>query len=314
MTGPLRLVFLWLSRQQWIGEALERAPFGSRLLRRFVAGTTHDEAIETAQPLIDAGFQVTFSLLGEDVESPAAAVEAVLEYQTLLGRLGQAGIAAQSKVAVKPTLLGLSLGFETAQGNLTAVLEAGRWAGVGVELDMERSGIVEDTLSLYRGAVVETPDLGLAVQAYLHRSRGDVERLIADGVAHVRLVKGAYAEPAELVYADSAEVEREYRVLMRLLLEPASIQAGSSLAVATHDVKLLAEARTRTFRQATPKERWEVQMLLGVRPSQQERLLREGYPVRIYLPYGRHWYAYTMRRLAERPANLVFALRSIFSS
>jgi proline dehydrogenase len=162
--------------------------------------------------------------------------------------------------------------------------------------------------------VAETPNLGVAVQAYLRRSRADVEKLIADGVAHVRLVKGAYAEPAEIVFEKSATVQREYRQLMRLLLEPASIKAGTTVAVATHDAKLLAEARTRTFRKATPEGRWEVQMLLGVRTSQQKRLLGEGYPVRVYLPYGRHWYAYSMRRLAERPANLVFALRSIFSS
>ena len=314
MTGLLRAIFLWLSRQQAIGEALERAPFGSRLFGRFVAGTSHEAAIETAQPLIDAGFQVTFSLLGEDVETPKAAAKAVEEYQTLLGQLGQAGIAAQSRVAVKPTLLGLDLGYETAQGNLTAVLEAARWAGVVVELDMERSATVDDTLSLYRGAVAETPNLGIAVQAYLRRSRADVEKLIADGMAHIRLVKGAYAEPAEIVFENSAAVEREYRKLLRLLLEPASIKAGTTVAVATHDTKLLAGARTRTFRKATPQGRWEVQMLLGVRTSQQKRLLREGYPVRVYLPYGQHWYAYSMRRLAERPANLVFALRSIFSS
>ena len=312
MTALLRTLLLWLSRQAALGDALESIPLADQLIGRFVAGRSHKEAVETAGPLVEAGYRVTFSLLGEDVADEVAAAAAGDEYRELLQQIADAGLAAQSKIAVKPTLLGLGLGFETAQGNLNGILEAARWVGVGVELDMERSNTVDDTLALYRAAASETPDLGVAIQAYLRRSATDVGALIADGIARVRLVKGAYHEPDDVAYQTSAEIERSFNALERALLEPDSIAGGASLAVATHDIRLIAGTRTRSHRKRTPDERWEVQMLYGVRRAQQQQLLAEGYPLRVYLPYGRHWCPYFMRRLAERPANLGFALRSVF--
>lgn len=313
MSALLRALFLWLSRQRGVGAAFERLPLSDRLLRRFVAGRSHAEAVETGRSLVERGYGVTFSLLGEEVDDPQAAAAAAQEYRDLIEHIGQAGIAASSKVAVKPTLLGLACGFETAQANLTRVLEAARWLNVGVEIDMERSDTVDDTLALFRGAAADNPSLMVAIQAYLKRTPADVAALIDAGIARVRLVKGAYEEPPTAAHQSMPVIVKAYHDLLRTLLEPQSIARGTVVAVATHDLPLLAGARTRTFRKRTPDDRWEVQMLLGVKPSQQERLRREGYPMRVYLPYGEHWYPYFLRRLAERPANLVFALRSLFS-
>ena len=313
MTTVLRTLLLWLSRQAALGNALESIPFADSLIGRFVAGQSHEEAVETARPLVEAGYRITFSLLGEDVADEVAAVAASDGYRELLQQIANAGLASESKIAVKPTLLGLGLSFETAQRNLNGILEAARWTGVGVELDMERSNAVDDTLALYRSSANETADLHIAIQAYLRRSAADIDALIADRIARVRLVKGAYEESADVAYQTSAEIERAFHAIERSLLEPESIAGGASLAVATHDLPLIAATRTRSHRKRTPDGRWEVQMLYGVRRQQQQQLLAEGYPLRVYLPYGRNWFPYFMRRLAERPANLGFALRSLFS-
>ena len=312
MTALLRTLLLWLSRQAALGDTLESIPFADRLIGRFVAGQTHEEAVEAARPLVQAGYRVTFSLLGEDVADEVAAAAASDAYRELLQQIASAGLASQSKIAVKPTLLGLGLSFETAQGNFNGILEAARWVGVGVELDMERSNTVDDTLALFRSGASETADLSIAIQAYLRRTAADVDALITDGIARVRLVKGAYEESADDAYQTSEEIERAFHAIERTLLEPESIAGGAWLAVATHDLRLIAGTRTRSHRKRTPDDRWEVQMLYGVRRKQQQQLLAEGYPLRLYLPYGRHWYPYFMRRLAERPANLGFALRSLF--
>ena len=313
MSALIRTFFLWLSKRRRVGDWLESAPPADRLLRRFVAGDDHDEAIETAQGLVERGFRVTFSLLGEDVIAPTEATAAADQYRTLLEGIAKAGLASESKIAVKPSLLGLGLNYETALGNLLAVLEAARWVSVPVELDMERSDSTDNTLALFRAGVRETPTLGVAIQACLRRSGGDVAALIEQRIAHVRLVKGAYSEPAELTYSSPARIEKSFHDLVRVLLDAKSIEGGASLGVATHDMRLIAEARTRAFRKQTPADRWEVQMLYGVKPSQQQALLDQGYAVRVYLPYGPHWYPYFLRRVAERPGNLWFALRSVFS-
>ena len=311
--NPTRGILLWLSRRRGVGDAMERSPLRGRLVSRFVAGRTAAAAVATAQPLLDRGFTVTFSYLGEDVRSQAEAEAAEGEYAALVRAIAAAGIGERSVVAVKPTLLGLAWDAALAERCLGSIATATRAAGARVELDMERSPLVDATLALYRAGVAADPAMGVAIQAYLHRSAADVEALIDAGIARVRVVKGAYAEPASVAMREAAAVRRSYQGLVRRLLSREGIASGARVSVATHDLPLLAAARTRAFRNQVGAESWEVQLLYGVRPSLQERLLAEGYPVRVYLPYGAHWYPYFMRRLAERPANVWFALRQLFS-
>lgn len=307
----LRLFLLWLSRRHRVGDWLQRAPFGDRLVSRFVAGPDRDSAVDAARSLIDQGYRVTLAYLGEDVESESEAAASVEEYQQLLGAIADAGIASQTKLAVKASLLGMRLSEEIATANLRRIAAAAAEAGVGLELDMERSDSVDATLALYRAGLETHPDLGVALQSYLRRSPDDLAELIQERRAHVRLVKGAYSEPEAIAHNSTKDIVSAYHTLLRMLMEPEAIEQGSSVGVATHDERLIASARTRAFRKHVPADRWEVQMLYGIRPKLQRRLLGEGYAVRISVPYGEHWYPYVVRRLAERPANLWFALQQI---
>ena len=311
--NPSRGLLLWLSRRRGVGDAMERSPLRERLVSRFVAGRTATEAVARAQPLLDRGFTVTFSFLGEDVGSRAEAESAEREYLALVSAIAAAGVGAASVIAIKPTLLGMRVDASLAAGCLASIAGAARAAGSRVELDIERSDLVDATLALFRSGVQADPEMGIAQQAYLHRSAADVEALIAEGIGRVRLVKGAYAEPESVAVQDMDSVRRSYHGLVRRLLSAEAQAVGARVAVATHDLSLLAATRTRAFRNQVGPGGWEVQMLYGVRPSLQDRLLAEGYPVRVYLPYGAHWYPYFMRRLAERPSNVWFALRQVFT-
>ncbi len=308
---PLRALLLWLSRRRVLGAWLQRVGLSQRVVARFVAGLSHEAAIATARPYLERGFTATFSYLGEDVESEAEADAAVSEYCNLLEAVTAAGIATQTKIAIKPSLLGLAVGQQVAEANLEKVATAAATVGVELELDMERSDSVEATLALYRSARATQPELGVAIQAALRRTPADLEALIEEGIARVRIVKGAYAESAAVAYAEAEKIASAFHGLVRMALEPQAMEREGFLAIGTHDQRLIAGTRTRVFRRRTAGDRWEVQMLYGVRPRLQDQLLGDGYPVRIYFPYGRQWYPYFTRRLAERPANLWFALQQL---
>lgn len=309
--NPLRPALLWMAGRPAIGAAMQRTPCGQRLVSRFIAGRDAAAALDAARPLLEQGYLVTFSYLGEDVASEAEAAAAVTEYEALIARVAEAGIGRQSKIAIKPSLIGLQLDPGLAARHLERVVVAAAAAGSSVELDIERSGAVDRTLALYRAVRQRHAGLGVALQAYLRRSPDDLRALIEERIATVRLVKGAYDEPKALAYQSQASISSAYHRLLRTVCAPESLARESFIAAATHDERLLASARSLAFRRHIGPERWEVQMLYGVRRPLQERLLREQYPVRIYLPYGEHWYPYFVRRLAERPANLWFALRQL---
>lgn len=310
--NPLRPILLWMAGKPAIGNAIERAPYAGRLVNRFIAGSDAHAAVATARSLIDRGYSVTFSYLGEDVTTEAATASAVAEYETLINLVTAAAISEQTKVAIKPSLIGLQLDASRAERNLEQVVAAAQAAGARVELDIERSDAVDSTLALYRAVGQRHENLGVALQAYLHRTPNDLRSLLDDRSARIRLVKGAYAEPKAIAYQSRKSVFKAYQELLRAAFAPESLARGSFIAVATHDEPLLASARSLAFRRHIEADRWEVQLLYGVRQPLQERLLRERYPIRIYLPYGERWYPYFMRRLAERPANIWFALRQFF--
>lgn len=272
--------------------------------RRFVAGETIDEAIAAARTIEAQGLTQTLDLLGESVATEHEARAATDAYLAMMPRIADAGIGRN--ISIKLTQLGLDLSEPLAEANLRAILERATGADFFVRIDMENSPYVETTLSLFERAWRQgLTNVGVVLQSALKRSEADLDRVLALG-ARVRLVKGAYKEPAEVAWQARAEVDAAYvRMLDRLLRE------GHFPAVATHDPAMIATARRIAREARLDANRFEFQMLFGVRRDLQAALRREGFGVRVYIPYGREWFPYFMRRLGERPANVGFVLKSL---
>ncbi len=300
----LRQFFLGLSENPGARAFAMHHPVGRRASRRFVAGETLDDALAVVDRLAAAGFLTSLNFLGEKTTTPEEAEAASEAYEEILRRLR--GRVIDCYVSVKLTQLGLDLGAEIARAHLRRILEAARATGTFIRVDMEHSSYVDATLDTLERCRAEGYDrLGAVIQTYLYRSAGDVDRLLRLGVP-IRLVKGAYAEPAAIAYPRKRDVDASYlRLLQRLLRDP------GYHAVATHDQRLIEAAITQTRTEGRPPDRFEFQMIYGVRRDLAERLRTAGYRMRIYVPYGSHWYPYFMRRLAERPANVAFVLRSL---
>lgn len=273
---------------------------GKRLSHRFVAGETLDEAAAVAAELNAAGAQVSLDFLGEHVGDPAACFEARDGYLACLERIGSDGLDAN--ISVKLTHLGLGFDESLTMDLLARLAERALDIGTTITVDMEESSFTESTISVYEAVQPVAGNLGIAVQAYLYRTQPDLDRIIPLG-GHVRLCKGAYAEPEDVAYPSRARVDTAFDGLSRrLMAEP-----GVLPAIATHDLPRIDLARELGANRVSP---WEFQMLYGVRRDVQQRLIEDGYPLRIYLPYGSAWYPYLTRRVAERPANLALLLRA----
>jgi proline dehydrogenase len=276
---------------------------GRALSRRFVAGDTLDEAVAVARRLNAEGFLISFDLLGEEVGDRDSAVAATEEYLTCLRRIRTEGLEAN--ISVKPTQLGLAIDVALALDSVGRLAEAATATGTTVTLDMEDSRYTEATVRLYETALRRHRNLGLALQAYLRRTPDDLGRLVTLG-GHIRLCKGAYVEPEEVALTSKKQVDEAFATQLRVLMA----ESRTYPAIATHDSELveltrkLAAGRTRPF---------EFQMLYGVRPDLQRALVADGFPLRVYLPFGSEWYPYLTRRLAERPANAWFFVRSMFT-
>lgn len=271
--------------------------------RRFVAGETIHEALEQARKLNQLGFKLTLDILGESVNEVHAVEQAAAGYVKLLRAIDTHGIDAN--ISVKPTQLGLAIDFDLAVQALTGIIDEAYSTGNFVRLDMEDSSHVEATLKLYRSLRERRNNVGVAIQAYLYRSWNDLRQLAQMGT-NVRLVKGAYDEPPAVAYQKKRDVDENYRRLIAFYLD-----SGNYTAVATHDDKIIDFTLAYVARRQIPREQYEFQFLYGVRPGLQQQLLARGERVRIYLPYGPDWFPYFMRRLAERPANLVFVLKNL---
>jgi proline dehydrogenase len=299
----LRGGFLWASRRRALERLATSFPPTRRLVRRFVAGDTLAEALDVVERLNAAGFRTTLDVLGESVDSAADATAAAERYLETLDALHARGLDANA--SLKLTQMGLDVDPGFCRSNLSRVLAKARSVGAFVRVDMEDHTRTDATLRLVGELRASFPEVGVVIQSYLRRSEADVEALIAAGT-RVRLCKGAYDEPATVAFASKDEVDESYRRLMeRLLLD------GTYPALATHDPKLVRHAIAFARQHAIKASRWEFQMLYGVRRDLQERLVRDGYTVRVYVPYGREWYPYFMRRLAERPANVLFIVGSV---
>jgi len=274
------------------------------LIKRFIAGEDLETAIRVARQLNQEGFLVALDYLGEDTHRVEDAEYAAEQYITLLEQIHKSGV--NSCISIKLTQLGLDLGDDTARRNLEKVLAAARELDNFVWVDMESSKHTQAILDLFCEMYPNYPNSGTVLQSYLYRTPQDLERLLAMG-ARIRLVKGAYAEPKEIAYPDKRSVDREFKTQMEQLLE-----RGKEPAIATHDTRLINHAKRYAAELGLDKTQFEFQLLYGISRELQKRLVAEGYRTLIYVPYGEQWYPYFSRRLAERPANLYFILRSLF--
>ncbi len=302
----MRSALLTLSHQRAVGRLATRLPVTKAMVSRFVAGESLDAAIVALRRVHDAGLATTIDILGEAVTSADAARAAADAYVTTLHRVAEVGL--DRNVSLKLTQMGLAIDPALARENVGRIIATAGEVGAFVRIDMEDHTTTDATLALWRDVRPvdrTTSDCGVVVQAALKRTPADVELLIADR-ARIRLCKGAYKEPATVAHVDRADVDRAYETLMeRLLVE------GNDPALATHDERLIRRAIRFAEQAGIGRDRFEFQMLYGVRRDLQERLARAGYRVRVYVPYGHEWYPYFMRRLAERPANVAFLLRSL---
>lgn len=299
----MRAVLLTLSRRRSLGRLATRVPITRPMVGRFVAGETLGDALDALDRLRDAGLRTTVDVLGESVTSAEAAAAAAGRYLETLDALAARGL--DGNVSLKLTQMGLDIDREYARANVERVFRKAAERGAFVRIDMEGHSKTDATLDLWRELRPLNPNSGVVIQAALHRSAQDVDRLIAER-ARVRLCKGAYREPAAVAVQEKAEVDRSYVALMERLL-----REGEYPALATHDERIVRRAIDLVEREGIGRDRFEFQMLFGVRRDLQERLVRAGYTVRVYVPYGTEWYPYFMRRLAERPANVAFLLRSL---
>ena len=272
--------------------------------RRFIAGETVEEAIRDARVLQERGMLLTLDYLGESVKTTDEAAAATREYVRLIEVIVASGI--ERNLSIKLTQLGVDVDRATCVDNLRRILEPAGRHGFFVRIDMENSSYTDVTMEVFETLwQQEYRNVGLAVQSALRRTEQDVKRLIELG-ARVRLVKGAYKEPPSVAFQQKAEVDDAFRRLMRLLLEQ-----GTYPAIATHDEAIIAGTRAYAAERKLGRDRFEFQMLYGIRRDLQTTLVADGHRMRIYLPFGKQWFPYFMRRLGERPANVGFVLRAI---
>ena len=304
----LRRFLLYLSAAGWARGMVTSVRLSRRVARRFIAGETIDEAVAAVKALNAQGLLVTLDYLGESVHQAEDTQAVVRTYRAMLERIQTDGLKAG--VSLKLTHLGLDITEDLCVHNLQSIAEDAKARGIPVAIDMESSAYVDRTLHIYRMMrdKYELTNVGTVIQAYLYRTKDDMRHLAGEG-ATIRLVKGAYLEPENVAFPEKAKVDQNYGEVMHEYLHappPAYLQ------IATHDENLIKAAEEIVSHHQIPPERYEFQMLYGIRSARQLELAQAGYQVRIYVPFGEAWYPYFMRRLAERPANLWFFVRSIF--
>jgi proline dehydrogenase len=298
-----RNLLLSLSHRIWVRNWVEHSRAARLVTRRFVAGRTLDQALEACRALRGQRMFPTLDYLGENVTSLEEARKCRDAYLSALG--GIADDQLGGTVSIKLTQMGLDISEGHCRENIRVLAERARETGTGIEIDMESSAYTERTLGIVRDQHARTGNVRAVIQAYLRRSERDVETLCAEGVP-VRLCKGAYQEPEEVAFPQKSDVDANYSRLMTILLEK-----GKNPAIASHDERLVREAVEAARERGLGPEAFEFQMLYGIRRDLQRELVRSGYRLRVYVPYGDAWYPYFMRRMAERPANLWFVVRNL---
>ncbi|NJC63642.1 proline dehydrogenase [Planosporangium flavigriseum] len=286
---------------------VQSVPLSRSIVSRFVAGTGSDDALRVTRELVADGLAVTLDYLGEDTTTPAGAEAARDEYLRLLDGLAASELTPAAEVSVKLSALGQAFDEKLAEEHARLICAKASEAGTTVTLDMEDHTTTDSTLEMLARLRTDFPTVGVALQSYLRRTEADCRELATPG-SRIRLCKGAYAEPESVAYQSRLDVDKSYVRCMNILM------AGDGYPmIASHDPRIvtIAEDRSKWFDRGV--DEFEFQMLYGVRPEEQLRLAREGYTVRVYVPYGTQWYGYLMRRLAERPANVAFFARALRS-
>ena len=282
---------------------METHPLAQRFARRFVAGQTLEEALAVCRRINSEGIAITLDHLGESVTTLPEAAAARDVYLRALSSIHEAGI--EGNVSLKLTQFGLDLSYDECRGNVEQMLRRATELDSFVRVDMESSEYTDRTLKLVTDLHARYGKVGTVIQAYLYRSKADVEMLCERGI-RVRLCKGAYLEPHTVAYPRKAEVDANFIELMKLLLD-----RGSRPAIATHDERMIEQTKAYAASRKMARDGFEFQMLYGIRRDLQRKLVAEGYRLRLYVPFGNAWYPYYMRRLAERPANVLFILRHL---
>lgn len=316
----LRAILLYLSKTEWAKRLVTGWGLTRRMASRFIAGDNVEKALEATKKLNDIGIYATLDQLGEHVSQPEEAREAASAYIAVMEAICDAGV--KSSISLKLTQLGLGLDYDLCLANMKRIGQRAADCGLFVRIDMEDHPTVDNTLRIWRDLQKEgMTHIGLVFQSYLYRTEDDVRAVLAEG-ARIRLCKGAYAEPAEVAYPNKKDVDANFDKLAAMIMESA-LKSGSILsahdgktpavtALGTHDPVRIEFAKQYAEKIGLPKQALEFQMLHGIRSDLQKQLVDEGYPVRVYVPFGTHWYPFFMRRLAERPANLWFFVTNFF--
>ena len=308
--GISRQIILWASRQAWIGEQFRKRSFAKRATARFIPGETIEAALGAASSFSRDGLTSLVSNLGENVTTAAEVEDVVEHYLDVLDRIGQSRLPCQ--ISIKPTHLGLDLGVELCSEHLSTLLARATEAGSFVWVDMESSAYVDRTIDLFEQARASHENVGICVQSCLYRTERDLERLIACKAA-IRLVKGAYSEPSDVGIKRKRDVDSNFLKLGNRMLDAVASGAGGLPVFGTHDKQILNSLIEQAAALGIEKRAFEVQMLYGIARDQQRSLGSAGHEMRVLICYGSAWFAWYMRRLAERPANVWFVLRSVFT-
>ena len=301
-----RSALLYLARQEKLKDFAARFSVFKKITARFIAGENIDEAVAAIRDLNTRGCSASFDHLNESVGSVAETEAEVREYLDVLAQIDESGI--DSNVSIKLTQFGLEIDPELTYRNARRVVEDGGRRGNFVRVDMEGSSVTQATIDIFKRLRSEfgLNDVGIVLQSYLYRTEEDARDLLKIP-ARIRLCKGAYDEPPEVAYADKKDVDANYVRVMKLLLA-----SGVYHGIATHDPKMIDATIDFAQKEGIGHEAFEFQMLYGIRRDLQEQLARDGYNMRVYVPYGKHWYPYFMRRLAERPANIWFVMKNLW--
>ncbi|GAA2512735.1 proline dehydrogenase family protein [Streptomyces longisporus] len=306
MLGP---VILAASRSDRMRRLISAAPVTKQVVDRFIPGETVDDILPIIKDLTGRGLELTMDVVGEDITTPEQAAAARDAYLTLIDRLSELGLGERVEMSVKLSMFGQALdgGHELALANVRPVVEAAAAIGTTVTLDAEDHTTLDSMFAIHEELRKDFPQTGCVIQAYLFRTEADARRLAAAG-SRVRLVKGAYKEPAEVAYQQKQEIDKAYVRVLRTLMEGEGYPM-----IGSHDPRLISIAQELARRAGRKLDEYEFQMLYGIRSDEHLRLAAEGHRMRVYTAYGTDWYGYFMRRLAEKPANLRFFLRSMVS-
>ena len=309
--NPMRNLLLAGSRNAWLQRQATRRRFVKLAVRRFMPGETVDEALVAAAEQNKLGIGVTLTHLGENLNDRAEADQVLAHYLATLARIGRDGV--RGEVSIKPTQLAYDIDVAMCTAHTRTLAEAARAHGSRLWIDMEGTDYTEGTLALYREVRRTHSNLGVCLQAYLRRTRADLEALLSLGPA-IRIVKGAYAEPADKAFPDKREVDENFHWMAERLWSAEARAAGAWVTLGTHDHALIEWLEATAARMGVTPSAYEYALLYGIGRAEQLRLVKAGRNVRVLISYGAHWFPWYMRRLAERPANLLFVARSMFAN